>query len=288
MNILVTGANGQLGNGLRIVSAESRNYYVFTDVAELDITDSDAVMKAVRGWVPDVIVNCAAYTDVEKAEDDRERADLINHAAVANLARAAAENGSCLIHVSTDYVFGGERCAVPFREDQDCSPVNAYGETKLLGEKAVIESGCRYLIIRTAWLYSETGNGFLKKMLSLTAGRPLIKVVFDQTGTPTYALDLAKAIYHIIESGKFRGNGGIYHYSDEGVCSRYDFAKAIAAYAGHDRCRIEPCRSSEFPTKAVRPGYSVLDKTKIKAVFGLEIPHWTESLKECISKMEKL
>ena len=288
MNILVTGANGQLGNGLRIVSAESRNYYVFTDVAELDITDSDAVMKAVRGWEPDVIVNCAAYTDVEKAEDDRERADLINHAAVANLARAAAENGSCLIHVSTDYVFGGERCAVPFREDQDCSPVNAYGETKLLGEKAVIESGCRYLIIRTAWLYSETGNGFLKKMLSLTAGRPLIKVVFDQTGTPTYALDLAKAIYHIIESGKFRGNGGIYHYSDEGVCSRYDFAKAIAAYAGHDRCRIEPCRSSEFPTKAVRPGYSVLDKTKIKAVFGLEIPHWTESLKECISKMEKL
>ena len=288
MNILVTGANGQLGNGLRIVSAESRNYYVFTDVAELDITDSDAVMKAVRGWEPDVIVNCAAYTDVEKAEDDRERADLINHAAVANLARAAAENGSCLIHVSTDYVFGGERCAVPFREDQDCTPVNVYGETKLLGEKAVIESGCRYLIIRTAWLYSETGNGFLKKMLSLTAGRPLIKVVFDQTGTPTYALDLAKAIYHIIESGKFRGNGGIYHYSDEGVCSRYDFAKAIAAYAGHDRCRIEPCRSSEFPTKAVRPGYSVLDKTKIKAVFGLEIPHWTESLKECISKMEKL
>ena len=287
MNILVTGANGQLGNGLRIVSAESRNYYVFTDVAELDITDSDAVMKAVRGWEPDVIVNCAAYTDVEKAEGDRERADLINHAAVANLARAAAENGSCLIHVSTDYVFGGEQC-VPFREDQDCSPVNVYGETKLLGEKAVIESGCRYLIIRTAWLYSETGNGFLKKMLSLTAGRPLIKVVFDQTGTPTYALDLAKAIYHIIESGKFSGNGGIYHYSDEGVCSRYDFAKAIAAYAGHDRCRIEPCRSGEFPTKAVRPGYSVLDKTKIKAVFGLEIPHWTESLKECISKMEKL
>lgn len=286
MNILVTGANGQLGNEMRIVSQQSAHHYIFTDVAELDITDAAAVEKMVADNDVKVIVNCAAYTNVDKAEDDRELAELLNAKAVENLAAAIRRNDGLLVHVSTDYVFGGTRNNTPCREEEAANPTGVYGETKLHGEEAVIRSGCHYLIIRTAWLYSEYGKNFLKTMLDLTATKPSLKVVFDQTGTPTYAYDLAAAICDIIEQRKYEGRDGIYHYSNEGVCSWYDITKAIAEYAGHTACDIQPCHSDEFPSKVVRPSYSVLDKTKIKTTFGLKVPYWTDSLKQCIDNLQ--
>lgn len=286
MNILVTGANGQLGNEMRIVSQQSAHHYIFTDVAELDITDAAAVEKMVADNDVKVIVNCAAYTNVDKAEDDRELAELLNAKAVENLAAAIRRNDGLLVHVSTDYVFGGTRNNTPCREEEAANPTGVYGETKLHGEEAVIRSGCHYLIIRTAWLYSEYGKNFLKTMLDLTATKPSLKVVFDQTGTPTYAYDLAAAICDIIEQRKYEGRDGIYHYSNEGVCSWYDFTKAIAEYAGHTACDIQPCHSDEFPSKVIRPSYSVLDKTKIKTTFGLKVPYWTDSLKQCIDNLQ--
>lgn len=286
MNILVTGANGQLGNEMRIVSQQSAHHYIFTDVAELDITDAAAVEKMVADNDVKVIVNCAAYTNVDKAEDDRELAELLNAKAVENLAVAIRRNDGLLVHVSTDYVFGGTRNNTPCREEEAANPTGVYGETKLHGEEAVIRSGCHYLIIRTAWLYSEYGKNFLKTMLDLTATKPSLKVVFDQTGTPTYAYDLAAAICDIIEQRKYEGRDGIYHYSNEGVCSWYDFTKAIAEYAGHTACDIQPCHSDEYPSKVVRPSYSVLDKTKIKTTFGLKVPYWTDSLKQCIDNLQ--
>ena len=286
MNILVTGANGQLGNEMRIVSQQSAHHYIFTDVAELDITDAAAVEKMVADNDVKVIVNCAAYTNVDKAEDDRELAELLNAKAVENLAAAIRRNDGLLVHVSTDYVFGGTRNNTPCREEEAANPTGVYGETKLHGEEAVIRSGCHYLIIRTAWLYSEYGKNFLKTMLDLTATKPELRVVFDQVGTPTYAYDLAAAIYDIIEQRKYEGRDGIYHYSNEGVCSWYDFTKAIAEYAGHTACDIQPCHSDEFPSKVIRPSYSVLDKTKIKTTFGLKVPYWTDSLKQCIDNLQ--
>lgn len=294
MNILVTGSNGQLGMEMRKVSACSSDRYMFTDVNDfpgveteyLDITDSGAVNSLVREKSIGAIVNCAAYTDVDRAEEDREMADLLNHLAVKNLAEAMKAVDGLLVHISTDYVFGKEPYNVPCREDQHGTPTGVYGQTKLAGEREILLSGCNYLIIRTSWLYSEYGKNFLKTMLDLTGSRQELNVVFDQTGTPTYALDLAEAIYHIIETRKYEGRSGIYHYSDEGVCSWYDFTKMIAEYSGHAECRILPCHSSEYPSKVVRPSYSVLDKTKIKTTFGLEIPYWTDSLRRCLDNMK--
>lgn len=285
-DILVTGADGQLGRELRRLGAVSPNRYVFTDVSQLDITDPAAVEEAVRRERAEVIVNCAAYTNVERAEEEPEAADRINHLAVANLAAAARRNDALLVHISTDYVFDGQGSA-PLSEEMPTAPLGVYGRTKRAGEEAVLRSGCRYLIFRTAWLYSAHGNNFLKTMLRLTAEREELKVVFDQTGTPTYAGDLALAIFSIVESGRFAGNEGIYHFSDEGVCSWYDFAVEIAREAGRDTCRIEPCRTDEYPSKVRRPAYSVLDKTKIKRTFGIEIPHWRESMTYCIRRISK-
>lgn len=273
--ILVTGANGQLGREMRRLGAASPNEYTFTDVAELDITDAAAVMSCVTAGRYDVILNCAAYTNVDRAEDDEATAEKINCDAVRNLAAAAAQTGAVLFHVSTDYVFGGDG-NTPRSEDMPLAPLGAYGRTKLHGEQAVAESGCRAVIVRTAWLYSEYGNNFLKTMLRLTAERPELNVVFDQVGSPTYAGDLAIALFTIIEGGLYEGNEGVYHFSNEGVCSWYDFAVEIARAAGHDGCAIHPCHSDEFPSKVKRPAYSVLDKSKIKKTFGLDIPHWRE------------
>lgn len=284
MNILVTGANGQLGREMQRLSAVSPNNYLFTDVAELDITDAGAVRQAVGQNAVEVIVNCAAYTNVERAEEDEAAAERLNCEAVKNLAEAAAAAGATLIHVSTDYVFDGTAHR-PYAEEAATSPLGAYGRTKLAGEKAVEASGCKYLIFRTAWLYSEYGNNFLKTILRLTGEKEHMNVVFDQVGTPTYAGDLAMTIFSIIEGGYFAGNEGLYHFTNEGVCSWYDFAVEIAAAVGHDKCRIMPCHTSEFPTKAARPAYSVLDKTKVKTTFGVEIPHWRESMLYCLKNM---
>lgn len=312
MNILVTGANGQLGSEMRLVSAETSDRYVFTDVVDipgvetvkLDITDLDAVRAAVKEYQVDAIVNCAAYTNVDKAETDRQLCSLLNAKAPENLAVAMKEAGGLLVHISTDYVFGGDPYNTPCTEDRTGTPTGVYGQTKLEGEKAIQTVGCDHVIIRTAWLYSEFGRNFVKTMLSLTATRPSLNVVFDQTGTPTYALDLARAIAVVLadykeflcrsertlcHSERSRGisyaKTGIYHYSNEGVCSWYDFTKMIAEYAGNSACDIRPCHSEEFPSPVKRPAYSVLDKTKIKTVFGLEIPYWTDSLKKCLKKI---
>ena len=284
MNILVTGANGQLGCEMRRLGAVSPNNYIFTDVAELDITNADAVMYVAKHYSIDAIVNCAAYTNVDKAESDEAMAELINATAVGNLARAMKEVGGTLFHVSTDYVFGSEG-NTPRTEDMPLNPLGVYGRTKLKGEEAIHASGCKALIFRTAWLYSEFGNNFLKTMMRLTAEREQVNVVFDQVGTPTYAGDLALAIFSIIEAGVYEGNEGIYHFSNEGVCSWYDFAVEIAAVAGNTGCRVNPCHSSEFPSPVTRPSYSVLDKTKIKETFDIDIPHWRESMEYCVKRI---
>ena len=285
MNILVTGANGQLGCEMQRLGAVSPNNYIFTDVAELDITNADAVMNAVKASSIDIIVNCAAYTNVDKAESDEATAELINATAVGNLAKAMKEVGGTLFHVSTDYVFGCDG-NTPRTEDMPLNPLGVYGRTKLHGEQAIAESGCKALIFRTAWLYSEFGNNFLKTMMRLTSEREQLNVVFDQVGTPTYAGDLALAIFSIIEAGVYEGNEGIYHFSNEGVCSWYDFAVEIAAAAGNTNCRINPCHSCEFPSPVTRPPYSVLDKTKIKNTFDIDIPHWRESMEYCIKRIK--
>lgn len=287
MNILVTGANGQLGNEMRIVSRNSQDHYIFTDVAELNITNAMAVEKIVNDHDIKAIINCAAYTNVDKAEDDYDFAELLNATAVKHLAQAIKKNDGILIHVSTDYVFGGTKNNTPCSEDEPANPTGVYGITKLHGEQSIIEVGCKHLIIRTAWLYSEFGKNFVKTMLNLTATKPNLNVVFDQVGSPTYAYDLAQAIFNIVENRKYEGHDGIYHYSNEGVCSWYDFTKMIAEYAGHTDCDIQPCHSDEFPSKVVRPSYSVLDKTKIKKTFDIHIPYWTDSLKRCLAELAK-
>ena len=294
MNILVTGANGQLGNEIRIVAKDSNDIYIYTDVVEvegnettiLDITSIDAVRKMVQEYGIKCIINCAAYTNVDKAETDETLCKLLNAKAVENLAIAMQEADGLLIHISTDYVFGGDPYNTPCREDQKGTPTGVYGLTKLQGEQAIVASGCHHVIIRTAWLYSEFGKNFVKTMLMLTSSKPQLNVVFDQTGTPTYALDLAEAIYDIVENRKYEGNDGVYHFSNEGVCSWFDFTKMIAEYAGNTTCEIKPCHSDEFPSKVKRPAYSVLDKTKIKNTFGISIPYWTDSLKKCIKNLQ--
>ena len=285
MNILVTGANGQLGQCLRNAAAHSRDHYIFTDVAELDITDAAAVAAMVKDKDVKIIINCAAYTNVDRAEDAADFAELLNSTAVRNLADAAKAADGTLIHISTDYVFGREPYNVPCREDQKGTPTGVYGLTKLHGEQQIAASGVRALIFRTAWLYSEYGKNFVKTMLTLTATKPELNVVFDQCGTPTYAQDLADAIYAIVEGRSYEGNEGVYHYSNEGVCSWYDFTKAIAEMAGNTACDVQPCHSDEFPSKVVRPSYSVLDKTKYKTTFGAKVPYWTDSLKKCVKNL---
>ena len=283
--VLVTGANGQLGNEMRRLGAVSPNEYIFTDVAELNITNGDAVMSFVKDNNVNIIVNCAAYTNVDKAEDDEATAELINATAVRNLAEAVKAVDGTLFHVSTDYVFGSEG-NTPRTEDMPTNPLGVYGKTKLHGEQAIAEVGAKAIIIRTAWLYSEFGNNFLKTMLRLTAEKESLNVVFDQVGSPTYAGDLALAIFSIIEGGVYAGNEGVYHFSNEGVCSWYDFATEIAAAAGHE-CVVMPCHSNEFPSKVTRPPFSVLDKTKIKTTFGIEIPHWRDSMLYCLQRLAK-
>lgn len=301
MNILVTGANGQLGNEMRLISKEMTDHFIFTDVTEveglettlLDITNLEAVKEVVKTHKVDCIVNCAAYTNVDKAETDVDFCRTLNAKAPQNLAIAMKEAGGLLIHVSTDYVFGGDPYNIPCREDQKGTPTGVYGLTKLEGEENIKATGCDYVIIRTAWLYSEFGKNFVKTMLNLTATKPQLKVVFDQAGTPTYAYDLAKAIEVVLKDyakeqpASAYSKTGIYHFSNEGVCSWYDFTKTIASMAGHTECDIQPCHSNEFPSPVKRPAYSVLDKTKIKETFGIRIPYWTDSLKVCIEHLTK-
>ena len=303
MRILVTGGCGQLGMCLRriagqvgndasVVPGSDRASWVFTDVIDapdtlhLDITSPEAIRAMVAEHQIDTIINCAAYTNVDAAEDNEPLAELLNARAVENLALAMKETGGLLVHISTDYVFGGEPYNTPCREDMTGTPTGAYGRTKLHGEEAIRRSGVRHIIIRTSWLYSEYGKNFVRTMLRLTAEKPSLKVVFDQVGTPTYAGDLAEAIVKILEiPGQARDE--VYHFSNEGVCSWYDFAKAIARYAGHSSCDIQPCHSDEFPSKVKRPSYSVLDKTKIKETFGLSIPYWTDSLEKCVRNLSE-
>lgn len=284
--ILITGANGQLGSEMRRLGEVSPNTYIYTDVAELDITNGDAVATFVKENAVDIIVNCAAYTNVDKAESDEATAELINATAVENLAKAMKAVNGTLFHISTDYVFGNEG-NTPRTEDMPLNPLGVYGRTKLRGEQAVAAVGCKAIIIRTAWLYSEFGNNFLKTMLRLTAEREQLNVVFDQVGTPTYAGDLALAIFSIIEGDVYEGNEGVYHFSNEGVCSWYDFATEIAIAAGNTACKVQPCHSSEFPSPVTRPAFSVLDKSKIKNTFGIEIPHWRDSMLYCIKRLKQ-
>ena len=297
MNILVTGANGQLGNEMRIVTKGSKDKYIFTDVVEveglettiLDITDLDAIRHAVKELDIKVIVNCAAWTNVDGAEDPEKYAlvEKLNATAPENLAIAMKEVNGLLVHISTDYVFGGDPYNTPCKEDQKGTPTGVYGITKLHGEQNIQKTGVNYLIFRTAWLYSEFGKNFVKTMMNLTATKPQLKVVFDQVGTPTYAYDLAAAIFVIIENRKFEGKTGVYHYSNEGVCSWYDFTKIIAEIAGNTECDIQACHSDEFPSPVKRPAFSVLDKTKVKDTFEIKIPYWTYSLKICIKNLLK-
>jgi dTDP-4-dehydrorhamnose reductase len=285
MNVLVTGANGQLGRAMQTAGAGSADNYIFTDIAELDITNREAVMRTVTEDNIGAIVNCAAYTNVDRAEDEEPLAELINAKAVACLAEAARAVDAVLFHISTDYVFGGTLHNTPIAETEPVSPTGAYGRTKLHGEEAIAKSGARAVVIRTAWLYSEWGANFVKTILNLTTTRPTLKVVVDQVGTPTYAGDLAEAIVDIIRQRTYEDNYGTYHYSGEGAISWYDFAQAIARVAGHTDCNIQPCRSSEFPSKVARPAYSVLDKTKFKQTFGITIPYWEYSLTKCLSPL---
>ncbi len=290
MNILVTGANGQLGNAIQRASQKSAaDRYIFTDVCEgyekLDITSLEAVRRAVRDNDVKCIINCAAWTNVDKAETAGDIVETLNATAPENLARAMKEVGGLLVHISTDYVFGGDPYNTPCKEDQKGTPTGVYGLTKLHGEQRIQATGVDHLIFRTAWLYSEYGHNFVKTMLQLTATKPSLKVVFDQTGTPTYAGDLAEAIFDIVEHRKFEGRSGVYHYSNEGVTSWYDFTKKIAQLAGHTACDIQPCHSDEFPSPVVRPAYSVLDKTKFKSAFGISIPYWEDSLRKCEARL---
>ena len=301
MNILVTGANGQLGSEMRIIAKDMPHTFIFTDVVEaegvettiLDMTDKDAVMKAVKANNIQCIVNCAAYTNVDKAETDIALCRRLNADAPKILAEAMKETGGLLVHISTDYVFGGDPYNTPCREDQKGTPTGVYGATKLEGEQNIQSAGCDHVIIRTAWLYSEFGKNFVKTMLNLTATKPKLNVVFDQAGTPTYAYDLAVAVKTVIDdytaehpqAGQY-SKTGIYHFSNEGVCSWYDFTKKIAELAGNTSCDIQPCHSDEFPSPVIRPAYSVLDKTKIKQTFGISIPYWTDSLKVCMDNMK--
>lgn len=307
MNILVTGANGQLGNEMRIVSKDSEDKYIFTDVVDasdesitmlkklagediktetvhLDITNIEAIREMVKQNDVKAIVNCAAWTNVDGAEDPEkyDLVELLNAKAPENLAIAMKEVNGLLVHISTDYVFGGDPYNTPCKEDQKGTPTGVYGLTKLHGEQAIQRVDCNYVIIRTAWLYSEFGKNFVKTMLNLTATKPQLNVVFDQVGTPTYARDLAEVIYKLVDTRKGFSNQGIYHYSNEGVCSWYDFTEIIAQYAGNKVCDIQPCHSEEFPSKVKRPSYSVLDKTKIKDTFEIKIPYWADSLKKCV------
>ena len=302
MNILVTGANGQLGNEMRIISKQTNDNYTFTDVVEvegvettlLDITDADAIRKIVKEKDIRCIVNCAAYTNVDKAETDEALCRKLNAEAPKLLAEAMKEVSGLLVQISTDYVFGGDPYNTPCREDQKGTPTGVYGKTKLEGEKNIEAVGCDYVIIRTAWLYSEFGKNFVKTMLNLTATKPKLTVVFDQAGTPTYAYDLAVVIKTILAdyANENPKNGyskaGVYHFSNEGVCSWFDFTKKIAELAGNTECDIQPCHSDEFPSPVTRPAYSVLDKTKIKETFGVMVPYWTDSLKRCMANMKAL
>lgn len=282
MNILVTGANGQLGRSIQAMAGNSTsNKYYFTDVGDLDITNSDDVNNFVSSCDIDLIINCAAYTNVDKAEEDYDRAELLNSTAVGYLAEAMKRNNGTLIHISTDYVFGAAQHNTPIKENVPPSPSGVYGLTKLLGEERIQKSGVKALIFRTSWLYSDYGNNFVSKMIDLLTNKRELKVVIDQAGTPTYASDLASAIIGIIESEKYAGNEGIYNFSNEGVCSWYDFSMAIKEYSKSSGCEILPCKSSEFPSKVVRPAYSVLDKSKVKETFGIRIPYWKNSL-ECM------
>ena len=293
MNVLVTGAYGQLGNEMRIISKNSTDKYIFTDVNQvegvetiyLDITDLEAIRKIVADNNIDAIVNCAAWTNVDGAEDPEKYAmvEKLNATAPENLAKAMKEVDGWLVQISTDYVFGKEPYNTPCKEDQKGTPTGVYGATKLLGEQKIMAIGCKFMILRTAWLYSEFGKNFVKTMLNLTAIRPQLKVVFDQVGTPTYAYDLATAIVAALKNPV----EGVYHYSNEGVCSWYDFTKMIAEYSGQTECDIQPCHSNEFPSPVTRPSYSVLDKTNIKETFGIKIPYWTDSLKVCINNLKK-
>ena len=298
MNILVTGANGQLGNEMRIVSQSSSDHYIFTDVNQvegvdttyLDITDLDAIRRIVHEMDVKVIVNCAAWTNVDACETDQKLATLaekLNAEAPKNLAQAMKEVGGVLFHISTDYVFGQEPYNTPCSPDQKGTPTGVYGATKKRGEENIIASGCEHIILRTAWLYSEFGKNFCKTMLNLTATKPVLKVVFDQCGTPTYAYDLAVAIYDIISHRKYEGHTGIYHYSNEGVTSWYDFTQMIARIAGNKECDIQPCYSSEYPSPVKRPSYSVLDKKTFKDTFSIQVPYWVDSLEKCINNLKQ-
>lgn len=302
MNILVTGANGQLGNEMRIVSGQTADNYIFTDVVNiegvettlLDITDADAVRRIVKENGVRCIVNCAAYTNVDKAESDEALCRKLNAEAPKILAGAMKEVGGLLIQISTDYVFGGDPYNTPCREDQKGTPTGVYGATKLEGEQNIEAVGCDHVIIRTAWLYSEFGKNFVKTMLNLTATKPKLNVVFDQAGTPTYAYDLALVIKTVLDDYAAENpqsgysKTGVYHFSNEGVCSWYDFTKKIAELAGNTGCDIQPCHSDEFPSPVTRPAYSVLDKTKIKQTFGVSVPYWTDSLKICMDNMKTI
>ena len=301
MNILVTGANGQLGNEMRILAKNSADKYIFTDVVDaseesiamlkklagddintdtehLDITNLDAIREIVKRENVEAIVNCAAYTNVDAAEDNNELAELLNAKAPENLAIAMKEVDGLLVHISTDYVFGKEPYNTPCKEDQKGTPTGVYGLTKLHGEQAIQNVGCKYVIIRTAWLYSEFGKNFVKTMLNLTATKPQLKVVFDQVGTPTYAGDLAQIIVTVLS----KPVEGVFHFSNEGVCSWFDFTKMIAEYADQKKCDIQPCHSDEFPSKVKRPAFSVLDKSKIKESYRICVAYWTDSLKMCV------
>ncbi|MBO5633017.1 MAG: dTDP-4-dehydrorhamnose reductase [Aeriscardovia sp.] len=317
MTILVTGANGQLGNEMRIVTKGSKDKYIFTDVCnehpeslemlhklagndvditttKLDITNLDAIRKMVKENDVKVIVNCAAWTNVDGAEDPEkyELVELLNAKAPENLAIAMKEVGGLVVHISTDYVFGDDPYNTPCKEDQKGTPTGVYGLTKLHGEQNIQATGVDYIILRTAWLYSEFGKNFVKTMLDLTATKPQLRVVFDQVGTPTYARDLADAILVAIKDYKMEWNlkpetwnytkTGIYHFSNEGVCSWFDFTKMIAEYCGQTDCEIQPCHSDEFPSPVKRPAFSVLDKTKVKESFGIKVPNWIDSLRNCM------
>lgn len=294
MNILVTGANGQLGNEMRIVSKNTIDNYIFTDVNQveglettyLDITDIDAIRKMVNDNNVNAIVNCAAWTNVDACETNEKLATLaekLNAEAPENLAKVMKEADGWLIQISTDYVFGKEPYNVPCVPDQKGTPTGVYGTTKLHGEQKIIATGCKYVIIRTAWLYSEFGKNFCKTMLNLTATKPALKVVFDQCGTPTYALDLANAIITILEKPQI----GVFHFSNEGVCSWYDFTQMIAKIAGNTDCDIQPCYSSEYSSPVTRPAYSVLDKRSIRETFGVKVPYWVDSLENCIKNLKQ-